>query len=328
MNELMFKVKKRSFLYFILWLCSLALNACSSDDESIPEEPPVNEQPSVNPSKAIKVVTSIADNILSGNTNTRTAYKLETDKLKFAWEQGDRIGIYPSAGTQIAFSIKSGTGQNSATFDGGAWILSQEETYAAYYPYDESNPEDRTALRFSYEGQSQTGNASMAHLGTHDLMATGATQALNEELNFQFKHLNCVAQMKLTVPIAATFNKLVIRCNEEAIFTKTANLDLSGIGYTYSSNEMTHQLEMDLTEVASTEINQLLTFYMMLPPVDMSGKTVYVTLKDNKNQVYQSQLSSRNMQAGYAYSFAATLVDVTVSSTITSPNFGESDNNI
>ena len=327
MNDLKFKVRKRSFLYAVLLLCSLVLKACSSSGEepALPEE----EDP-VPPSQAVKVVTMEADNILSGNGRSRTAFTLDTDKLKFAWAEGDKVGVWPTDGSsnQLDFSIISGAGQSSATFDGGAYALREDVQYAAYYPYSVSNSESNNSnIRFSYEGQVQTGNASLAHLGTHDLMATQATNAVEGALNFKFKHVNCIALLRLNVPVAATFTNLTIRCDEE-IFAKIANLDLSGINYAWSIYEATNQLSMSLSDVASTESNKDLVCYMTLPPVDMSGKTVYAILQSSDNKVYQGQLISKKLESGYAYSFSATLQDVTVSTEIDAPDFGDEDTNV
>lgn len=325
MNDLISKLKKRSFFYIMILLCSFVLKSCSSEDEMILEEPPATEHPS----NAVKKVTMSADNILSGNSSSRTSFTLEEDKLKFAWAEGDKIGVCPSSGSQIAFAIKSGAGESSAKFDGGAWALRDTETYAAYYPYDADNAanENRAEIPFSYEGQSQKGNGSLDHLGAYDLMATSATSAGNDELNFKFKHLNSVAQLRLTVPVAATFKNLTIRCNDGEIFAKTANLDLSGETYAWTAVETTDELQMTLSEIASTEEQKELVFYMMLPPTDMAGKTVYVVLQSDDNKVFQGQLPSKTLQAGFAYSLGATLVDVTVSSMVTSPNFGSSEIN-
>ncbi len=322
MNKLMFKVGKRSLFYASILLCSLFLKACSSsgDEPTLPEE----EDP-VPPSQAVKVVTMEADNILSGNGGSRTAFTLESDKLKFGWAEGDKVGVWPKDGSssQVSFSITSGYGQNVANFDGGAYALRDDVQYAAYYPYNVSNTESNNSnIRFSYEGQAQTGNGSLAHLGSHDLMATQAIYAENGKLNFKFKHLNCVAMMRLMVPDVASFTSLTVR-SEEEIFAKVANLDLSGETYAWSILEATNQLQMNLTDVSSTAGLKEIVCFMMLPPVDMSGKTVHVILQSSDNKVYQGQLASKNMQPGYAYSFSATLVDVTVSSDIQAPVFGD-----
>lgn len=322
MNDLIYKVRKCGALYFILLLCSLCLKACASsgDESMLPEEDPIH------PSQAVKVVTMSADDIVSGNNGSRTTYTLESDRLTLAWAAGDKVGVCPTddSSPQTRFTITGGAGQNTATFDGGAWILEEGRQYAAYYPYDASNTESSNSnYRFSYEGQAQSGNSSLEHLGTHDLMATHAHVAVDGVLNFQFKHVNSVAQFRLTVPVAASFTSVTLRCDEE-IFAKVADLDLSGEEFAWSIHEPTGQLQMSLTDVASTENQKELVLYMMLPPVDMSGKTVQLILQSSDNKVYQSQLSSRKLQSGRAYSFAATLVDVTLSSEIESPKFGDS----
>lgn len=307
-------------------MCSFVLNACSSGDDPILPEVEDSDQPS----QAVKVVTLNADNILSGNAQSRTSFTLETDKLKFAWAEGDKVGVWPTDGSssQVEFSIVSGAGQNTAKFDGGAWALREEVQYAAYYPFNLTNEgSSNSSIRFSYEGQGQTGNASLDHLGSHDLMATNATSAVEGALNFSFKHLNSVAQIRLTVPVSANFTMLTLRCSEK-IFAKVANLDLSGSEYVYSIEETTNQLQLALTNVASTDKDKQLVCYMMLPPIDMAGKTVEVVLQSDDNKIYQGQLEPKTLKAGFAYSFAATLVDVTVSSQITSPSFGESDTEV
>ena len=271
-----------------------------------------------------------AADFVSGNADSRTSFTLDESGLKFAWAEGDKVGVWPTDGSssQVEFSIKSGAGQNTAKFDGGAWALREDMQYAAYYPYNASNTESSySAISFSYEGQCQTGNASLAHLGTHDLMATHATSAVDGALNFDFYHVNCAAQLRLTVPVAATFTTLTVRCDDE-IFAKTGTLDLSGSEYVYSISEPANQIQMTLSEVTSTEANQMLTFYMMLPPVDMAGKTVYVVLQSDADRVYQGTLPSKTMVSGKAYSMAATLQDVTMSSEISSPGFGASDTEI
>ena len=82
---------------------------------------------------------------------------------------------------------------------------------------------------------------------------------------------------------------------------------------------------MTLSDVATTQAQQVVTCYMMLPPVDLSGKTVYVILQSSDNKVYQGQLTSRKLESGRAYSFQTTLVDVTMSTEVSAPGFGSSN---
>lgn len=301
-------------------LVCCGLMACSSQEDEpvlLPTDP---DNPSVT---NIEAVTVKAADILSGNAATRTAFELQSDKLAFSWAEGDRIGIFPcttEGNSQVALDIHSGAGSKNATFTGGGWALRTDIAYVAYYPYDLNGT--NSEILFSYEGQCQTGNASLAHLGKHDLMATVATSAVDGALNFDFAHLNSFAQLNLTLPVNAAFTALTLQCND-AIFWKTGKLNLSSeTAYDYAiSGEAVNRLRMELKDVNTTADVKTLTLYMNLPPIDMSGHQVFVILHSSDNKVYQAPLVSKTMVQGKAYRFDATLVDVTVNSTIDSPPF-------
>ncbi len=277
--------------------------------------------------KAIKEVTVSAEDILSGNADTRSGFDLADNKLTFYWTKGDQIGIFPTTegDSQVALTIKSGAGTNTAKFTGGGWALRDDITYVAYYPYQVGA--FLGDILFSYEGQLQTGNATLAHLGTHDFMVTPLTSTVEGALNFSFTHLNSIAQLVLTVPDAASFKSVSLRC-DEAVFAKTARLSLSGPEYSFGQSEATDRLTMQLSEVATTEENKTLTLYMNLFPFDMSGHTIRVVLHSENNRVYEGTLLSKNLRTGKAYSFAASMIDVTMNMDIASPSFGESNNEI
>lgn len=307
--------------------CLSLLSACSSGNSLIPEDPELpNPEEPVLPSKPIERVNMMADNILSGEGQSRTAFTLETNKLKFGWAEGDVVGVYPTDADQTSFTIKSGAGTNSASFDGGAWALRTDAIYAAYYPYSlENSNRSNAEIRFDYSGQTQDGNGSLASLGTHDFMATQPTLAVGEELSFNFKHLNSVVQFRLSLPVEAEFTSLILRSNSD-IFTSIGNLNLSGSEYVYTSYEQTNQLEMSLNNIATTANNKELIIYMMLFPIDLTTQTVQVVLKSSGNRVYQGLLGQKNLQAGYAYSLGAQLVDVTMASNdVVSPDIEEGD---
>lgn len=328
----------------LAWVCC-ALVACSSQEEDIPLLPIDPEQP---PVAKIEQVSVKAKDILSGNArDTRTAFELESTKLTFKWAEGDRIGIFPlgveGQNDQVSLTIRSGAGTNQATFSGGGWALRTDMTYAAYYPYQLSSAEQAvtdTEILFSYEHQCQTGNATLTHLGKHDFMATVGTVAANRSqgteapedwvLNFDFFHMNCVAQFNLVLPKAVAVDKLSLRC-DDPIFWQKGRLNLTGgfmpaegdtpvFDYAMQGDAV-RVMEMELKEIGTTEQNKTLTLYMNLPPVDMQGHQVYVVLHGTDNRVYQGLLPSKAMVSGNAYRFDATLQDVTVSSDIDSPPF-------
>jgi len=49
----------------------------------------------------------------------------------------------------------------------------------------------------------------------------------------------------------------------------------------------------------------------MMAPLDMTGKTIHVSLLGSDNKTYRGILESKNMQAGYSYDFHVTLEEVT-----------------
>lgn len=335
---------------FLLGMAALGccvLAACSSQEDE-PQLPANPEQP---PLAKIEEVSVKAKDILAGNAqHTRTTFELESSKLTFSWAEGDKIGIFPLAqaegSDQVGLDIHSGAGTNKATFTGGGWALRTDVTYAAYYPYQLASAEQgvtNTEIVFDYGGQCQTGNATLSHLGAHDFMATIGTIAVNKAqagdaedwaLDFDFYHMNSVAQFNLTLPVAIVVNKLTLRC-DEAIFWQKGKLDLSSgsmpmegdapvFSYTMQGDAV-NQLQMALKDISTTEQTKVLTLYMNLPPVNMQGHQVFVILHTSDNKVYQGLLASRTMTSGKAYRFDATLMDVTVNSTIVSPPFTGED---
>ncbi len=276
--------------------------------------------------KAIREVSASTSDVLSGNS-TRSGFDLKTDRLTFHWTEGDKIGIFPTSegNSQVALTIKSGAGTNTARFTGGGWALRDDITYVAYYPYNVTGTSDN--ITFSYDGQHQTGNATLSHLGTHDFMVTPLTYAVNRELDFSFSHLNSIAQLVLTVPDETSFTSVTIR-SDYAIFAKTARLNLTGTEYSFEQEDVTDRIVMQLSDVASTVQDKTLTLYMNLFPMDMSGHSIKVTMQGSNNRIYEGILLSKTLEAGRAYSFAATLADVTMDVSINSPSFGDNSNEI
>lgn len=310
---------KDRHLFVVLSLCYGGLIACTTSCDVAGTSPQHEDDYSFS---KITDVTVWANDV--NMPQTRTDFELGETGIIFSWAEGDRIGIMPQsseAESQVALTIRSGAGQKSARFAGGGWALRSDMNYAAYYPYTDDVDGLNKTVTFSYIGQKQYGDASMNHLGAYDFMATLGTEAVDEELSFNFDHLNAFIQFRLTVPAVATFSTLTLRCNEEIIPT-VATLQLTSSDYIFTPMELANTLQLSLDNVQSTSENKQMIFYMNLPPFDMQGHTVYVILRSTDNRIYQGTILPRELKSGYAYRFDATLVDVTTSTDIDAPPFG------
>ncbi|MBQ7156553.1 MAG: fimbrillin family protein, partial [Bacteroidaceae bacterium] len=151
---------------------------------------------------------------------TRVSLTRKDKGVSCVWEEGDEIGVFPIApesGTQSRMTIKKNDNYKDAhyaEFSGGGWKLNPQNTYAAYYPYNASLASDanHTSVRIDLSGQKQTGNGSMAHLSKYDYMYAPSTFAVEKDeygwehvVAFDFHHAVSIMELKLKVPVAATW---------------------------------------------------------------------------------------------------------------------------
>ena len=325
---------KNRLYYLLVVACCGVLTGCSSgsvDEPDMPDNPdtPGDEQTWT---KIDRVQVS-AEDVQSGMASTRTSFTLDPDKLNFSWSAGDEIGIFPRTYTnssQVKMTLSSGSGEKNAVFTGNGWAMRSDVQYMAYYPYREG-VESSSAINLTFDGQHQNGNGSLAHLGQYDYMVAEPTSPVNEALNLSFKHINAVAQINLTLPVAVSVDKLTLTCGSNVLW-KTAWLEFysldegEGASYLYEPETTDYRLSMTLENIETTAANQVVTLYMTLPPVDLSGCMLLVDLHGTNGRSYQGALSSRKLESGKAYRFDATLVDATMeTSDVDTPDFTESE---
>lgn len=281
-------------------LLMAGLTACNNDAEFVNET--LNSAPEL-----VKGVNITANDFLLENSNTRTAYTVDAEGLKFSWTNGDIIGVYPIGGDQVAFPISSGDGNKTAAFDGGTWALRGNVKYAAYYPFSDDNYKvPMTRLSVSYLGQVQNSNESLDNISKYDYLACAATQPdADGNVNLQMNHLGCFVKIQLTVPVVAYYSTLDI-ISDKAKFITEGVYNLSdatpAIASTSTYNKMTINLGIN-----TTQANEVITVYAMVAPVDMSSSTLTFKLSDSRANAYSFNTTGKNMEAGYAYSYAGVL---------------------
>ena len=235
---------------------------------------------------------------------TRTSLELTSSGLSFTWAESDVVGIFPNAGDQVKFPMTKGAGTKTANFDGGGWALKGNYTYAAYYPFSKENYEHSyTALPISYKGQTQPANNSTAGLGAYDYMVATASTPESGNVTFNFQHIGSVLYLQLTTPDAATFTKLTLSA-DEAIFTTEATVNISN--GTLTPTATSKEITLDMNNI-SVNAGGTLNAWMLIAPVDATGKTLKATLTTSTSKTYSVDLTGKYFQTGRAYKLDGTL---------------------
>lgn len=282
-------MKKQHLFSGALCALLLSLSACSNEDEL---------QTSISTEDVNHITMTAAD---FEYPTTRTDFVISESGAAFKWAANDTVGIFPNEGSQVYFPMTSGAGTNSASFTGGGWALKSSATYAAYYPFIGKMYLDQTKIPVSYTGQTQTGNGSTAHLGAYDFMAASATTAENGGVNFTFKHLGCLVQLKITVPNAGTLSSVTLSSDEE-VFVEEGYIDLTTATPAIVSTKTASSLKIELNDVTITADNEVVTAYFMIAPTDMTGKTLTIKTGNAKGTV-----DAKNFEEGKAYQLTASL---------------------
>lgn len=227
---------------------------------------------------------------------TRTEIMGETTDKRFVWSENDTIGIFPSEGSQVAFSMANGAGTKSAIFDGGAWTPKPSATYSAYYPFIGDFYLDATKIPLNMTGQVQKANGSSEHIAAYDYMtAANATVGEDGNVAFNFSHLVGILHIFLQVP-EGTYKSLILETSGS--FVTEATLNLTDGTITSTKQSAVHVLSLDNITVADGE---LLEAYMAILPTDLTGKVVSAKIYDTEGVCYTATLAGKNYQAGTFY---------------------------
>ena len=242
--------------------------------------------------------------------DSRTLYQIAEGAVKCSWASNDTVGVFPDKGMQTCFPMTSENGMKNATFDGGGWALKDGSTYGAYYPFIGNMYLDKKSIPVSYKKQTQVGNGSIAHLGTYDYMVATPVAPEFGSAHFTFKHLGVLVQLRLTIPQAATLTsmKLVTEIKAFALEGKVNIMaDAPSISPIFSENE----IELTLQDISTTEENQVVILYMVLPPANLSEQTLKAVVVSNKGTL-EYVLENKNFQAGKAYALTGTIKEAPI----------------
>ena len=127
---------------------------------------------------------------------------------------------------------------------------------------------------------------------------------------FEFSHLGALVQLSVTVPEKMTVKKMALATeNEEFLIEGYYNLEDEIPAYVAERKSKVLSLAMKNVEC---EANATVTGYLMVPPTDLTGKTLTVRVYDDRNKLYSYTYPAAGVfRAGKSYSFKVGVTEST-----------------
>ena len=247
--------------------------------------------------------------------DTRTSLTATDKGISFAWASYDALGvfpIYPETNNQAEqkLNVLDGADAHYATFDGAGWALNRKNTYAAYCPYNGKLPASTpyTAVPIDMTGQDGTletiGKKYDYMYAPSSFVETTLSDGTPFEVVFDFKHAISIIQLKLTMPVAATWKSITlsnIDKNTVWILSAEMNVATGDVSPHFWSSGIT----IKPSNATTTETNKELTFYIAVLPITTGTFKLKATTTEGTE--YTATLASKTLQAGKAYRWTATL---------------------
>lgn len=224
----------------------------------------------------------------------------EQGYYQLVWANSDTIGIFPSTGSQVAFPMASSAGTKNAIFDGGGWGLKTNATYSAYYPLIGQFYLDRTKIPMIISTQIQNGNGSHEHIGKYDYMAA-VNSVVNEQggVEFNFNHLVSVLHMQIKMPKGGQYSYVAVETSGK--FTTEATINLADGTVTPTKQSPIQIMRLENVELDNNETNPILEIWLVIHPVDLTGKMLYTKVYDVDNNCYTTTMQAMNFEGGTIY---------------------------
>lgn len=288
------------------WACFglMAFVSCSQDTDI---ETGMEENDGI--SKAI--VSSCDFEASADYSQSGTRSTLDPTGPVFAWAEGDKIGVYAGDGDgMMNFNLSHmADNKKEAIFKATGFNLMGGKTYYAFSPYD-GNSDDKTQVEINYDGIRQVTNGGYAHLGKYDYQwakatAQGSTEAA--DIVFNFEHAGAICRFRINnLPQGVAFDKMTISC--DGIITKGI-MDITDHPsiFEFPGSNVTTQTIMLGAEDGNgitADSDGKLTVYTMMAPVNLSGKTIAVSLYEKGKSASTYLVSGKNMLAGGAHGFS------------------------
>lgn len=255
-------------------------------------------------------VVAVGEDFVMADPETKTTITQSgSNPPAFAWKEGDVIGIIPMNGKNIQANYEMeeiGEDPRTAVFDGGVWALKEGKEYAAYYPFKKEAVISDESICFSFTGQTQNANNSLAHLGDYDFMYANSVIPDQGRAQFIFSHKISLLRIQMTVPATDTFSSVVLESPEDW-FTTTASLKLSDGTMTAMESKRSTTISLGNIEVSG---NGVLTVWLaMLPTSAIEGQSLFVNLDGDIGSYVGEITGLASFAAGNAYTYSCDVTE-------------------
>lgn len=304
-------VKDRAVVlsYAILLLFSVSCSKLS--DAECPES---GEKVSGN------TVTAVTRDFIPGNfskdDSTKTVISQREDlTLSCSWENDDVIGIIPMNGKSVQSNYEIseiGDDASVAVFDGGAWALKEGKEYAAYYPYVKEVVRSTDNLIFSFSGQRQESNGSMAHLGAYDYMYAASVVPGQGVVQLEFSHLVSLLCIHIKAPVTGCYSSLRFYGRKpgqdsSGLFALNAALSLSDGKMT--AIDPSESITLTLNKIEVNAGDDLSVWLAVLPTEDVNGQDISVRFACGEEAFVGQFTVDTAWEAGKVYSYSCSNIN-------------------
>ncbi len=268
----------------------------------------VKDEPAALTSDSLFSATAtVEDFVLDGAT--KTILSATGNQVTIEFSDDDILNLYPvnPAGDGLPFKVLENKG-SSCIFDGRerGFGLFEGTTYAASYPGTGNGDvaPAATEVPFDFTGQ------WLWDFGATDfLYATGIEPKEKEGCKFTMKHLGALLSIKVTFDKATPITELSLTSDKTPfILSGTVDLTVNPVVILPGKTAKTVSMSLDpeaytkaSAEVFSVDAGEVVNFFMMIAPVDMTGSTIQVEVKNGKEVVASSEIKGKNFAAGTAY---------------------------
>jgi uncharacterized protein (TIGR02145 family) len=133
-------------------------------------------------------------------------------------------------------------------------------------------------------------------------MAASVTTPSNGAVAFDMQHLGALVQLTVTIPQPSTLKKIVLSSSSN--FTQTGTINLTADTPAITADTQSNTFEITLNNVATTEVDEIVTVYFIIAPIDLTNRELTATIHFANDGTRKVELTGKNLQAGKAYKFS------------------------